>query len=168
MVRGFCKRCYPLQLKLEQFQKWDLSNPESLKGFPHTHRRFMTTQKCLDGFKKDIKKQIQSHLECLRWRADKLKGVITGIDIEYELEKVACMALRGRYKFGFYHGIANHTDDNFNAKQRKLIYTLLNEIDEARPRKVIRAGQHFAEASVEDFKIQMTKKWAFPKRSKLQ
>jgi hypothetical protein len=158
MARGFCKRCYPLRLKLEQLQKWDLSKPESLKGFPHTHRRFMTTQKRLDGFKIDIKKQIQSDLNYLRMREDKLRGVITGIDVEYKLEKIADMALGGRYNSGFYHGIADLIDQNFNAKQKKLVYRLLNRIDEVLPRKVIRPGQHFAEASVEEFKKQMTKK----------
>jgi hypothetical protein len=158
MARGFCKKCYPLQLKLEQTQRWDLSKPESLKDFPHTYRRFIITQKHLDGFKIDVKKQVQSDLNDLRMREDKLRGVITGIDIEYELEKIAHMALRVRYKFGFYHGIANLIDQNFNAKQKELIYSLLNKIDEALPRKGIRPGQHFAEESVEEFKIQMTKK----------
>jgi len=151
MAGGFCKRCYPLQLKLKQIRRWDLSKPESLKGFPNTYRPLIGTQKELDGLKIDVSKQIQSDLDSLRRREDKLRGVITGIDIEYELEKIARMALRGRYKFGFYHGIGDFIDHNFNPKQKKFIYSLLNKIDETLPRKVIRPGQHLAKASVEQF-----------------
>jgi hypothetical protein len=142
MARGFCKRCYPLQLKLEHSKRWDLSRPESLKGFSHFRQQLVTTQNHLENFKIDAKEQIRSRLDYLRIRAEKLKAVITGIDIEYKLEEIAHLALRGRYKWGVYHGIATLIDHKFNAKQRKLIYSLLNKIDETLPWKGIRYGHH--------------------------
>ena len=151
IAKGFCKRCYPLQLKLQQLQGWDVSNPKSLKGFPHSRRSFIKKQDYLDGFKIDAKEQIDSRLNYLRMREEKLKGIITGIDVEYKLERIAELALRRRYKFGFYHGIVGVIDQNFNRKQKKLIYILLNKIDEALPWKGIRYGQHAAEAGVRAF-----------------
>lgn len=158
IARGFCKRCYPLKLKLEHIERWDLSKPESLKGFPHSLRPHIINQNHLDGFRIDAKEQIQSRLDYLKGREGRLKGIITGIDVEYKLERIAELALRRRYKFGFFHGIAGYVDLNFNGKQRKIIYNLLNKIEEALPWEGIRYGKHAAEALVEGFKILTAKK----------
>ena len=149
--KGFCKMCYPLRIKLQQSQSWDMSEPKSLKGFPHFLRPFIRTQEYLDGFKNNAKEQIQYRLDCLKRREERLRGIITGIDVEYKLERVTELALRRRYKFGFFHGYATLIDDNFSGKQRKLIYSLLNKIEEALPWKGIRYGNHSAEAGVRAF-----------------
>lgn len=140
IAKGFCKRCYPLFLKLQRLQKWDLSNPKSLKDIPPSLRPFIKTQGHLDGFKLDAKKQIESRLNYLRMREEKLKSVIKGIDVEHELQKIARRIVPSGDKL--YHGIASLIDHDFSVKQKKVIYILLNEIDEALPWKGIRYGQH--------------------------
>src|SRR4030042_224793 len=133
IAKGFCKRCYPLQIKLQQLQGWDVSEPKSLKGFPHSLRPFIRTQEYLDGFKIDAKKQIKSRLNCLRIREEKLKSIIKGIDVEHMLNKIARIIAPGGDKL--HHGVADLIDQNFNSKQKKLLYILLNKIDETVPWK---------------------------------
>jgi len=146
VAKGFCKRCYRLNLRLRNLKKWDLSDPKSLEGFPIGLLPFIRIQAELDGFKADAKKQIESRLAYLRMREEKLSGKITGIDIEYELRKIAGMILpRGD---DLYFGIATYIDHNFSNKQKKLLYSLLSEIDEKLPWKGIHYGKHTAQASV--------------------
>ena len=133
IAKGLCKRCYPLKPKLQQLEKWDVSNPNSLKGIPPSLRPFIKTKGHLDGFKLDAKEQIECRLNYLRMREEKLKSVINGTDIEYELRKIARRIVPGADKL--YHGIGTLIDHDFTVKQKKVIYTLLNEIDEALPWK---------------------------------
>ena len=149
IAKGLCKRCYPLQIKLQRLEGWDISEPKSLKGFPHSVRPFIRTQEYLDGFKIDAKKQIKYRLNCLRMREEKLKSIIKGTDVEHMLNKIARMIGPGGDKL--HHGVADLIDQNFNRKQKKLIYILLNKIEETVPWKGIRYGQHAAEAGVRAF-----------------
>ncbi len=153
IAKGFCKRCYPVQLRLQQLQRWDPSKPQSfLKDIPPSLRYLITTQN-LDGFKSDAEKIIKSRLNDLRMREDKLKGMVTGIDIEHQLKNIARMIVPDRYnkRNKLYHGVASIIDQNFNGEQKKLIYSLLDKIDEGLPWKGIRYGQHAAEALVKAF-----------------
>ena len=79
-------------------------------------------------------------------REKRLSGKITGIDIEYELRKIAHMIFPGGDNLFF--GIATLIDHNFSNKQKKLLYSLLSGIDEKLPWKGIHYGKNAAEASV--------------------
>jgi hypothetical protein len=148
-AKGYCKRCYPLQLKLQYLKRWDLSKPETLKGFLHSLLLFVKTQQEVDAFKVDAKNQIKRRLYHLRLGEEKLKGIIVGIDIEHKLETIARMI--APRSSTIYHGVADLIDQNFNDKQKKVIYILLSKIDEALPWKGIRIGQHAAKAMVRTF-----------------
>jgi hypothetical protein len=95
VARGFCTRCYPLVRRLEQLSNWDLSNPESMKGFPPGLLPFLQTQAEVEAFKVDAKEQIQSRLNELRTREEKLNSEINGIDIKYQLV-LNCISLRNK------------------------------------------------------------------------
>ena len=82
-------------------------------------------------------------------REEKLNGEINGIDLEYQLQRIARMILPKER--GLYHGIAGFIDDNFDMKQKKLLYSLLSEIDEKLPWKGIHYGKHAAEAIIRRF-----------------
>lgn len=131
IAKGLCTRCYPLKLRLENFEKCDLSNPKSLKVFPPSLLPFIKTQEVLNGFKAHAKEQIEKRLSYLRVREEKLNGEINGIDLEYQLQRIARMIFPKERTL--YHGIAGYIDDNFTTKQKKLLYSLLSEIDDRLP-----------------------------------
>jgi len=127
-------------------EKWDLSDPNSMKGFPSSLVSLIRTQEELDGFKADAKEQIRSRLTYLRMQEEKLNGKIYGIDLEYQLQRIAKMVFPKERTL--YHGIAGFIDDNFGMKQKKLLYSLLSKIDEKLPWKGVHSGKHTASASV--------------------
>ena len=149
VAKGLCERCYRLKLRLQNFEKCDLSNPNSLKVFPPSLLPSIRTQEVLDGFKADAKEQIERRLSHLRVREEKLNGEINGIDLEYQLQRIARMILPKER--GLYHGIAGFIDDNFAMKQKKLLYSLLSEMEEKFPWKGIHYGKHAAKAMVRRF-----------------
>ena len=104
-----------------------------MKDISPSLRPIFKTKEHLDGFKLDAKKQIESRLNYLRMREERLESIINGTDIEYELQKIARRIVRGADKL--YHGIGTMIDHEFTVKQKKIIYTLLNEIEEAIPWK---------------------------------
>jgi len=156
IAKGFCKRCYPLHLKLQRLQRWDPSNPKSfLNDIPPSLRHLITAQN-LAGFKIDAEEQIRSRLNYLRERESKLKRTITGIDIEAQLKNIARRIVPSHHN-KVYRGAASVINRNFNGKQKKLIYSLLDKIEEALPWKGIRYGQHSAEAFLKEFITEFTK-----------
>lgn len=146
IAKGLCKRCYPLKLRLRNLEKWDLSDPNSLKGIPNSLVPLIRTQEELDGFKADAKEQIGDRLTYLRMREEKLNGKINGIDLEYQLQRIARMIFPKER--ALYHGIAGFMEDNFAMKQKKLLYNLLSKIEEKHPWKGVHYGKHAAKASV--------------------
>jgi hypothetical protein len=148
-AKGFCKNCYPLQLTFQNSRGWDLSKPESLKGFPHAALPFINTPQRLEAFKLEFQNRIARRLYDLRLREEKLKAIITGIDIEHQLETIARKIVPRSRKI--YHGVADLIDQNFNNKQKKIIYILLNKIHETLPWRGIRIGPNTARALVRAF-----------------
>jgi len=152
IAKGLCERCYRLKLRLQNYEKCDLLNPKSLKVFPLSLLPFIKTQEVLDGFKGDVKEQIERRLSDLRVREEKLNGEINGIDLEYQLQRIARMILPKPKERGLYHGIAGFIDDNFAMEQKKPLYSLLSEIEEKLPWKGIHYGKHAAEAMIRRIK----------------
>ena len=149
IAKGLCTKCYPLKHRLENFGKCDLSNPKSLKVFLPSLLPFIRTKEVLNGLKADAKEQIEKRLSHFRWREEKLDGKIDGIDLEYQLQRIARMILPKER--GLYHGVAGFIDDNFTMKQKKLLYSLLSEMEEKVPWRGIHYGKHAAKAMVRRF-----------------
>ena len=131
IAKGLCGRCYRLVNKLERVNHWDLSNPDSLKGYPREagfHK--------LDTFiqvKEGVAAQIRERLAFLKARELMLESTIDGIDVEHILRDIARRChVKNRNLF---FGIAGYIDDNFKLGQKKVLYELLNEIEEDIPWK---------------------------------
>ena len=125
-ARGFCERCYYLVRKLEICKKWDLSDPITLKNFPNepSFRQPRTFIKVKNGHISQIKQRL-SHLKI---KERKLKGPIDSIDIEYRLR---WLAKRCNVKNkNLFFGIAGYIEQHFSVEQRKVLYELLNKIEE--------------------------------------
>jgi len=129
--------------------KWNLSKPDGLRGFPRGLRPFLQTQAQVDGFKIDAREQIESRLRDLRVREEKLNGEISGMDIERELRNIARLIVsKGN---NLYYGSATVVDHSFNARQKKVLYGLLTRIRDKLPWAGIHYGKHAANAAVKEF-----------------
>ncbi len=91
-------------------------------------------QRRLERIKNEYIGQIRDRLDHLRCTEEKLNvDIVDPIDIEYQLRHIARRAgVRDRNKF---FGIAGFINDNFPPKERKVLYYLLNEIEEGIPSK---------------------------------
>ncbi len=153
--RGLCIRCYPLARRLEQLSKWDLSDPQSMKGFPRALRGVFQTQTEVEAFKADARQQIESRLNEFRMREETLSGEISGTDIEFQLKRIARIVVpKGDV---LYHGSATLIDHEFNTKQRKLLYGLLSRMEDKRPWAGVHYGKHAANGMVKTFIQKVTK-----------
>lgn len=131
VAKGLCTRCYRLVKRLEEIGRWNLSDPNSLVGCPeelvfHKPEKF-------ERVKLNVTQQIKDRLDQLKIREETLKGKIYGIDIEFQLQHIVSQC-RVRNKELLF-GIADVIDEYFSMKQKKLLYELLNEIEEAIPWK---------------------------------
>ncbi|MBI5248361.1 MAG: hypothetical protein HY912_02605 [Desulfomonile tiedjei] len=122
VARGLCTRCYRLVRKLEQVKTWKPSDPE-----PKRRYGFYDLEE-FKAKKRDLEGEIKERLEFLKIKEETLKGPIYGIDIEGQLRRVAELC-RVRNK-GLFHGMANEIQHCFGQKQRKMLYELLNAIEE--------------------------------------
>jgi hypothetical protein len=128
-ARGLCTRCYWLVRKLELVSHWNLYDAKSLTGYP-TDMMFHDP-KTFEKVHSGVAKQIKERLEFLMRKERKLEGPIYGIDIECQLGRIAQKChVKNKSMF---HGVAGPIDDDFNTKQIKILFELLNEIEEGVP-----------------------------------
>jgi hypothetical protein len=128
-ARGLCIRCYQLVKKLEQVTHWNLYDAKSLTDYP-TDMMFHDPQ-TFQLVHSDVSNQIKERLEFLLRKERKLEGPVDGIDIERQLGRIA-IKCRVKDK-SMFHGRAGSIDDDFNTKQIKRLFELLNEIEEGIP-----------------------------------
>ena len=126
LSRGYCTRCYPLVYRIEKTTKWNLNDRSSLTYYPRSIR--MDAEK-FKHFKLGCINQIEERLESLADREKYLSGIIEGLDIEYQLQRISRRA--GARDRNLFHGNANYIDWNFNPKQKKILFSLLNKIEES-------------------------------------
>ncbi len=129
IAKGYCTRCYYIVRKLEQVVRWNLSDSQTLEGYPNNiifHKS--------DEFKK-IKggfiSQLKDRLAFFNTREKALNGPIYGLDIEYRFRYIT-RRCRTKNK-NLFHGIATYLDHNFSMKQKKILYETLNQIEEDIP-----------------------------------
>lgn len=125
--KGLCSRCYRLSKRLEQVNGWNPDNPESLKGYPYTSYDPEEFRRIKSGFVT----QIEERLALLKSREELLEGLVEGTDIEYQLGRIA-RRCRVRNKDMFF-GIATCIDHSFDNEQKRMLFSLLNKIDEGIP-----------------------------------
>ena len=125
-ARGYCARCYPLILKREVISNWNINDPDSLKYYPYGHDPHLFFKVIKKGFIA----QIERRLAFLRHRESQRVNGADGIDIEFMLRNLARrVGARGDVLFG----VANHIDHTFPPEQKKVLFQLLNDIEEKIP-----------------------------------
>ena len=132
-ARGYCLRCYAIVRKIKLIKTWKLSNPKSLKDCPIDVNRFSLDR--FAKFKTLYIKELDNQLEHLKVKEEQLFGSIEGIDIEMQLTHIVSR-VKIRNKNLFFH-TANSFDHQFDEKQKKIIFQLLNEIIENLPKMKI-------------------------------
>ena len=76
--------------------------------------------------------RIDRHLEYLKGREEKLTGEADGLDIEYGFERIAKRCKCRRHE-SLFKGISTFIDHNFDPGQKKILFRLFNDIEEALP-----------------------------------
>lgn len=128
-ARGLCRKCYRVTRTLEQVKAWDMSRPETLKGYPDAPGVY--TAAWCDRIRASYTRQLERRLAHLRAREEKLTGDVEGIDLELQLDHIATLArVRGR---SLYNNLATPLHSRFTPEQRRFLFNLLNRIEEAVP-----------------------------------
>jgi hypothetical protein len=155
IARGFCARCYPLARRLDELERRELRDSASMKHFPNSLRQFVQNQAVLEGFRTDAREQIRSRLNEIRLQEEKLSAKIDGIDIENQLNRIAKIIVPKAKTL--YQGSASLIECEFSLKQRNLLYSLLNRMEETRPWVGVRYGKHTANGMLKAFIQKVTK-----------
>ena len=137
-AHGYCIRCSPLIRQLEIIKKWDLSDPKSLKGY----FRLTSTWRpdTLESVRASRIAKLQEHLDYLKTREEQLTEKIEGLDLEYAFNRVA--QLCDRRNAHLFQGASSFFDQNFSQKQKRILFRLLNDIEETLPyTRIARIGR---------------------------
>jgi len=131
-AKGYCRRCYPLILKLEKIKSWNESFPETWTGYPLSSINLVSKFSLI---KKSFIEQYTRRLSTLKRNELKLEGSISGLDLEYKIIEVANLSgTNGSLLFGHDAGAF---ESHLNQKQRLFIYQKLHSIVETRKWKGI-------------------------------
>jgi hypothetical protein len=133
-AKGYCGRCHRLVKKLERVDQWDPNDRRSLTGCPVDPVRVHSAY--FERIKNHMRAQIERRLFALWAKEEKLKGMVKGIDVEYLLGRLA-RACRVRKK-ALFQGVAGCIDEHFDGNQRKLLFEMLNRIEENLPAQAIK------------------------------
>jgi hypothetical protein len=135
-----CGNCYNAHRHLNQIDKWDISDEKSLKGYP-PGAMYRNPRK-LALLQSGHRKEWQRHLRLLRLREEMLRGPISGIDLEDQLNRIARVA---GAKKNLFDGVAGPVGMCFGAEQRSRLYELLNRIEEGVPWRGINQDRALSE-----------------------
>ena len=136
-ARGYCTRCYGPVMALEQVDRWNPSDPQSLKGpfYSFYYDLVKDDPGMLERIRTETKSEIKKRLDLLKRQEEKRTGPIDGIDIEHQLQHI--VSLCGARNEKLFFGRATSIDHNFNPEQREILYKLLSKIEEAVPQRGI-------------------------------
>lgn len=126
-ARGYCNRCYPLVRKIEIIKLWNFDDTKTLKYYPKDG--IFYNKKNFNEIKKGFIEQYKERLNHLKVLEQILNSDICGSNIVSLFRRIAKLAgLRNK-------DILWHQEDlfdrNFTPKQRKIIYKILNDIEES-------------------------------------
>jgi hypothetical protein len=113
---------------LHQIDNWDISDEKSLKGYPPGD--IYRNSKKLALLQIGHRKEWQRRLSLLKLREERLKGSVSGKDLEDQLSRISRLA---GAKKSLFDGVAGPVGMGFNPEQRSRLYELLNRIEEAAP-----------------------------------
>jgi hypothetical protein len=142
--RDCCGKCFYLFQYLRAVERWDLSRPETLRQIGATARRagsparpFIEDMSAEEFavFKASYLEQIKTALDLLRIREAKRHGElrVDGASIEHKLkDMLKLIQLRDKYERAAsrFHGLATMLDHTFSPEQCRVLYNLLDDIEE--------------------------------------
>lgn len=126
LARGYCKKCYPLILRLEKLELWDYATKNSFPTFPKGFSHLIN-EKTYNKIKSVAIKQLKERLDWLKIREKRLTENIYGIDLEYCFSRLAKYC--GINDNGLFHSSANTFDHNFTMDQKKILFELIDRIE---------------------------------------
>jgi hypothetical protein len=142
--RDCCGKCFYLFQYLRVVERWDLSRPETLGQIGIMQRRINgSPAPSLQGmsaadvavFKASYIEQIKAALDLLRIRESTRRGElrVDGSSIEHKLkDMLKLIQLRDKYERAAsrFHGLATMLDHTFSPEQCRILYNLLDDIEE--------------------------------------
>jgi len=142
--RDCCGKCFYLFQYLRVVERWDLARPETLRQVGVMARRIGgTAMPSIDEmsaedfavFKASYLEQIKAALDLLRIREAKRRGElrVDGASIEHKLkDMLKLIQLRDKYERAAsrFHGLATMLDHTFSPEQCRILYNLLDDIEE--------------------------------------
>ena len=126
-ARGYCTRCYPLIRQLEIVRKWHLNDPKSLKGYFRLTSTWRSDT--LASVHVSRLAKVQTQLDYLQMREEQLTGEVDGLDLESAFNHVAARC--SRRSANLFQGSSTFFDHNFTPEQKRILFRLLNDIEEA-------------------------------------
>jgi hypothetical protein len=142
--RDCCGKCFYLFQYLRVVERWDLARPETLRQVGVMARRMGGTAlpavqamspEDFAVFKTSYLEQIKAALDLLRIREAKRRGDlrVDGASIEHKLkDMLKLIQLRDKYERAAsrFHGVASMLDHTFSPEQCRILYNLLDDIEE--------------------------------------
>jgi hypothetical protein len=142
--RDCCGKCFYLFQYLRAVERWDLGRPETLRQISTMDRRTGgTLMPSIQGmsvedfaaFKASYIEQIRAALDLLRIREARRRGElrVDGTSIEHKLkDMLKLIQLRDKYDRAArrFHGLATMLDHTFSPDQCRILYNLLDDIEE--------------------------------------
>ncbi len=125
-ARGHCVRCYPYILKIEKISRWDLSDSKTLVGYPREYT--LRNSKYFVRIKKSFLEQLNERLSEFKYKEKKLQSDVDGGDVVAIFQRISRLARSSNKDFLWHQ--EDLFDHNFNKKQKKILYKLLNDIEE--------------------------------------
>jgi hypothetical protein len=129
--RGYCSRCFYLIRRIENVKAWDRTRPETLRGIDKLVAAGLDDD--FEFVRKDFVRQAKARLSCLRVRQMRRNGEleVEGLDIEHKLGKL----LRFLRPKAAYPQNASDINHHFNSDERRILYGLLDDLEEHLPWK---------------------------------
>jgi hypothetical protein len=139
-----CGKCFYLFQYLRAVERWDLARPETLRQVGVMPRRsggmalpsiHAMSAEDFAVFKASYREQIKAALDLLRIREARRRGEmpVDGSSIEHKLkDMLKLMQLRDKYERAAsrFHGLATMLDHTFSPGQCRILYNLLDDIEE--------------------------------------
>lgn len=154
-ARGACVRCNDIMTYIRQVKAWDRSRPETLKHFPDDGTRvasndrsknqfvktgrLMTEGYSVEQFEKvraEYIRQLERRLALLREREQirRCEFPINGLDVEDKFRQLlVCVRGVRHHAIDNYPHNASYINKNFDDRQRRILYALLEEVIESVP-----------------------------------
>jgi hypothetical protein len=128
-ARGYCIRCYRIQLRLEHTQQWDASRPTTFGDYPKGFNSSPSHWKNdFPRIKEHTIRELKKRLLHFKQLEEKLSGKVDGFDVEQKLRYLGVQAGAKRNSLSRCTEIF---DGSFTLKQRKILFKLLTEMTES-------------------------------------